>query len=197
MTDDPEGPSILPMLSRSGLVGLLTLALLQVSSGAAGAGETEPGRGEILSAARSVMSAAGLTTFISLDQQGHPQARTMDPFPPEEDFTVWMGTKRSTRKVLQIQKDSRTTLHYFDPAGPSYVTLIGHAEIVDDRAENLRHFKPAWESFYQDGPRGPDYLLIRFRPFRLEMVSIEHGIAADPLSKRPAILELENEAPHR
>jgi general stress protein 26 len=168
---------------------LLTTAVLQLATGSVTAHASDTERQEILAAARSVIRTTGLATLITLDEQGQPQARTMDPFPPEEDFTIWMATNRSTRKVEQIRNDPRATIHYFDPAGPSYVTLIGHAKIIEDPAERERHWKPGWTDFYEDGPRGEDFLLIHFRPTRLEIVSIEHGIASGPRSWRPAIVE--------
>lgn len=144
----------------------------------------------VLDAARQVMAAARYCTLITLDASGHPNARIMDPFPAEEDFTVWMATNRSTRKVRQIEADARSTLSCFDPEGVAYVTLLGAAELVDDASERGRRFKPEWSDFYLDEHRGEDYLLIRFEPYRLEIVSLEHGIAADPLAWRPVILEL-------
>ena len=52
------------------------------------------------------------------------------------------------------------------------------------------HWKPDWKNFYRDEYRGQDYLLLRFVPRRLEIVSHAHGIAAEPMAWRPAVLEL-------
>jgi len=179
--------------SRTGVLLIpVVLRLTVAAAAAADGGET---REEILRAARRVIEAAGLATLITLDCEGQPQARIMDAFPPEKDFTVWMATNRSTRKVGQIRSDPRTTLHYVDPAGASYVTLIGRSEVVEDPAARERHWKEEWAAFYEDGPWGEDFLLIRFRPLRLEIVSIEHGIAAEPRSWRPAIVEFDSGQP--
>ena len=64
------------------------------------------------------------------------------------------------------------------------------AELIDDESERERHFKPEWRDFYVDRQHGPDFVLIRLVPFRLEIVSIVHGIASDPMGWRPRIVDL-------
>lgn len=171
------------------LRSILVVALLSGPIGSpATAAESEVP--EVLAAARQVISAARFCTLITLDAGGHPQARVMDPFPPDEDFTIWMATNRSTRKVRQLEADPRVTLSCFDSEGIAYVTLLGVAELVDDESERERHFKPEWGDFYVDQQHGPDFVLIRLVPFRLEIVSIVHGIASDPMAWRPRIVDL-------
>ena len=153
-------------------------------------GLTMEERRELMRVAAEVMRAAGNCALITIDASGHPQARAMDPFPPEDDLTVWMATNRTTRKVAEMAEDPRVTLYYFDPAGPSYVTLRGEASIIEDPVQRERFWKPEWDAFYVDGNRGADYALIRFTPDRAEIVSVPHGVASDPMAWRPAILEL-------
>ena len=148
-------------------------------------------RARALTAAREVMAAAGKCTLVTLDASGHPQARVMDPFPPAEDFSVWMGTNRSTRKVGQIESDPRVTLSCFDPEGIAYVTLLGHAELVDDPDQRARWFKPEWQAFYRDAHRGDDFLLVHLVPARLEMISVAHGIASEPQGWKPLIIDFD------
>jgi len=152
----------------------------------------EPTREAIIEAARDIMVAAGPGALITLGSDGSPQARMMDAFPPESDLTVWMGTNRGTRKVEEIRAEPSVTLIYFDPANPGYVTLIGTARLVDDPAEKRARFKDAWAAYYPDGAADDDYLLIEFVPRRIEVVSVEHTIASDPLAWKPAIVELGN-----
>ena len=142
-------------------------------------------REEILAAARAVMITAQHCTLITLDEQGHPQARIMEPFAPGDDMTVWLATNRATRKAAQIRRDPRATLVYFDQENPGYVTLLGWARLVDDPAVRRSRWKEAWRPFYPDGPEGDAYVLIEFTPSRVEVVSIAHGIASDPLARAP------------
>lgn len=149
----------------------------------------EPHREGILEAAREVMLEAGTCALITLGPEGRPQARAMDPFPPEGDFRVWMGTRRDTRKVGQLREDPTASLYYFDPDGPAYVTLIGRVRLVDDPAERRRRWKKEWEPYYPQGPGGEHYLLLEFVPSRLEIVSYPHEIASAPDAWKPEIVE--------
>lgn len=149
-----------------------------------------PERSEVIKAAREIMQKARFCTFITVGEDGHPQARILDPFPPEGDLTVWVATNPLTRKAGQIKKDSRVTLLYYDPASMSYVTLLGKAEIVDDPAEKEKHWKEEWASQYKDKNKGAGYMLVRVKSFRLEIVSMGRGLANDPKTWRPVVLEL-------
>lgn len=145
-------------------------------------------RAKVLGAAREIMQKARYCALVTLGPDGHPQARVVDAFAPEEDFTVWIGTNPVTRKVQEIKADKRVTLLYYDPSGPGYVTVLARAEVVTDPAEKARHWKEEWATFYSDKNRGPDFVLIRCRPIRLEVVSYGHGILNDPTTWRPATI---------
>lgn len=150
---------------------------------------TAPTKVQVLTAARDVMQTARYSTLVTLGEDGHPQARIVDPFPPEEDFAIWVGTNPLTRKVAEIGRDPRVTMLYFNPAANEYVTIIGAATLVRDPAEKARHWKAEWSAFYKDGPRGETYLLIRVRPKRLEILSPRHGLMNDPTTWRPISID--------
>ena len=84
-------------------------------------------RDTVITVAKEIMLATRYCALITLDEDGHPQARTMDPFLPEEDMVVWFGTNPNSRKVKEIRNNSRTTLYYQAPNGAGYVVIQGHA----------------------------------------------------------------------
>lgn len=147
-------------------------------------------RAGLVAAAKEMMEAAGYCALITNGEDGHPQAREIDAFPPEDDLTVWIATKATTRKVGQIRQDPRVTLYYQLPGGTGYVTLLGRAVIITDPAEKGRRWKEAWASFYDDRNRGDDYTLIKVTPFTLEIVSLAHNIVNDPAKWRPVTVDL-------
>jgi general stress protein 26 len=146
-------------------------------------------RAKVLSAAREIIGKARYAGLVTLGLDGHPQARVVDPLPPEPDMTVWVATNPLTRKVQQIEKDARVTLFYFDPSGPGYVTLLARAEVVRDPGEKAKRWKQDWAPFYKDAHRGPDFALIRCTPVRLELSSEAHGLLNDPATWRPIAVE--------
>ena len=57
---------------------------------------------KLMIAAKEIMNAASTCALITLDDKGRPRVRAMDPFSPENNFTVWFGTNSKSRKVNQI-----------------------------------------------------------------------------------------------
>ena len=162
---------------------LPSLALTQTAA-------TQPSRAEVVSAARDVMEKAVYSTFITIGENGQPQARIVDPTSPDPSLTVWIGTNSLTRKVKDIQRDSRVTLLYFHAASASYVTVIGHAALVIDVGERARRWKKSWAPFYPNGFRGSDFTLIRVTPSRLEISSPSRKMMSDPKTWLPVVIDL-------
>jgi general stress protein 26 len=139
-------------------------------------------------AARRIMTAARYCALVTMGEDGRPRARTMDPFPPDDGFVVWLATNPRTRKVRDIRRDRRVTLYYYDAEARGYVTLFGTARLVDDPEEKARRWKPGWEAFYPDRDRS--YLLIEVTPERLEISSPADGIDNDPVTWLPRSIDL-------
>ena len=133
--------------------------------------------------ARTIMAAVPYPTFITVGKDGHPQARTIQPLAPDSTWTVWFATNPRTRKVGEVSRNPRVTLHYFDPSTLSYVTLIGRGRVVRDRATKAVHWAPAWDAFYPD--RDSSVVLLAVTAERLEIVSTGLKITGDPRTWRP------------
>ena len=148
-----------------------------------------PSREMVVSSAREMMTKARYCALITVAEDGQPQAREVDAFAPEPDMTVWIATNPVTRKVREIARESRVTLYYAADGGAGYVTILGRAQIVDDPAEKAKRWKEDWAAFYSDKNRGADYVLIRVRPVRLEIVSYTHKLLNDPKTWRPVSID--------
>ncbi|MGH9873898.1 MAG: pyridoxamine 5'-phosphate oxidase family protein [Pyrinomonadaceae bacterium] len=140
-------------------------------------------REDLIAAARETMSAARYCALITIDSSGRPQARTLDPFPPDENMVVWLGTNPRSRKVAAIRRNPRVTLYYFDREAQAYVTVFGIARLVNAPQAKLKWWKDEWKSFYPD--RTKDYILIRVTPQKLEVVNVTKGIVGDPHAWKP------------
>lgn len=149
-----------------------------------------PPRAEVIAAAKAIMQEARYCTLVTLGQDGQPQARIVDPFVPDSDLTVWIATNALTRKVGEIRGNARVTLMYFNSASFEYVTVIGTAALDTLSVHKAAHWKPEWNGMYKDQNRGDDYLLLRVKPTRLEVVSARRGMRNDPQTWRPVIVDL-------
>ena len=159
--------------------GSLTGGLIILGLSAPGLlAQEPPSRDTLLLAAEEIIEAARYCGFVTFDTSGNASVRMMDPFPPDEDWSIWMGTNRETRKVREIEGDPRVTLycHSIDHVG--YVAVYGKARLVDDPEEKASRWKTEWDSLYPD--RESQYLLIQVIPDRMEVINYSRAIPGDP-----------------
>ena len=156
--------------------GVLLLCMAALTPGVFGQ-QPERSRDELIAAAREIIATARYCALITVDAKGRVHARTMDPFPPDENLVIWFGTNPQSRKVAEIRRHRRVTLYYFDRESPAYVTINGFARLVNNPAEKARRWKDEWKAFYPDRKKG--YLLIAVTPQELEIVNEKKGIVGD------------------
>lgn len=140
----------------------------------------------LIEAAIEIISAAGTCALITVDEEGVPRVRAMDPFAPEENLTIWFGTNSRSRKVDQIKKNPGVTLYYLDSDASGYVIVQGVARLVNDPKEKEKRWKAEWEDFYPDKTK--DYLLIEVTPLWMEVLSPPRSISADPVTWQPPVV---------
>ncbi len=165
------------------LLKFLSLVLFQSIGFGQKSASTDSLNNELIDAAREIMTSAGTCALITVDDEGNPRVRAMDPFLPENDFTVWFGTNPKSRKVDQIKNNPKVTLYYLDSDKSGYVTIHGVAQIVDDKSEKENRWKDQWEAFYQN--KTNDYLLIKVSPQWMEVLSYSRGIVGNSITWEP------------
>lgn len=146
-----------------------------------------PGSAPALRAARATMRRARYCLLATTGEDG-VDARVLQPFPPGDDLTVWMGTSPRSRKVAQLRRDPRATVVFQDDARGASVVLAGRAAVVESIDERTRRFMPLHWAFFPAGPTGDDYVLLRFEPERLEVWDARSGVAPAPFGLRAARL---------
>ncbi|MBL7861287.1 MAG: pyridoxamine 5'-phosphate oxidase family protein [Cyclobacteriaceae bacterium] len=145
----------------------------------------ESGAVDATEAARELIKRVGKCALITLDESGQPQVRTMDPFEPEPDFTIWLATNPQSRKVTQIENNPAVTLYYAD-GDNGYVSLYGSAKLINDQTEKDIRWKQGWEQFYPNRKEG--YLLIKVKPSRMEIIDYKSGIQGDSITWQPEVI---------
>ncbi|MGA9762960.1 MAG: pyridoxamine 5'-phosphate oxidase family protein [Gaiellaceae bacterium] len=143
-----------------------------------------------IAAALEIMIAQTYCAIVTIDSSGRPRVRTMNPFPPESDLTVWMATNSRSRKVQEIRANPQVCLYYADHgAATGSVAIAGKAVLVDEASEKQRRKRDYWsESF-------PDWkylLLIKVVPERLEVLNYERGLTNEGDVWRTPSIELES-----
>lgn len=176
---------------------VLSLALIPASGLAAAqdAPRSTPDRAALVAAARDIMTAQTYCALITLDESGLPQVRTMNPFPPEEDMTVWIATNTGSRKAAEIRRDPRVTLYYSDHAKAiGYVAMTGRATLVDDMKEILKRRRAYWDDAF---PGLKNLVLIKVVPARIDVVNYKAGALNDPKTWRSPSIVFDAVAPQK
>lgn len=173
---------------RNALILILVSAPLLVGQETQFPPRREISRDSILIYARMIIDSAQCRVFVTVDENGRPQAREMSPFPPEDNWVVWLGTFPTSRKVKQIQNNPNVLIFYYDTKGMSYVSVSGKARIVNDPGLKAKYWREGWQQFYPD--RKTQYVLIEVTPGHLEVCSFKYNLLWDPQG-RPLSTEFE------
>jgi general stress protein 26 len=185
----------IPTIVR-GPLSVVAVAVLALPAAAAAQAPTPAvQREQLIAAARQIMGAQTYCAFITVDSAGRPQVRTVNPFPPEEDMTVWFATSTLTRKVRQIRANPHVALYYADHAqATGYVQLSGRAELVSDPQEIARHRRAYWQRSF---PGDRNLVLVKVVPERLDVLNYAAGTPVDSVTWRTSSIELGPTAPAR
>ena len=142
----------------------------------------------ILEISNEIIDSAYYCTLISIDRNGQPRARIMEPFKPDDNYEIWLATNPKSRKVQQLKNNPKSTVNYFNKTELSYVSLMGNAFIVNDEAIKSQKWKEGWEQHYKNKKEA--YILIRFVPESLEIVSYKKGYTGDKITWAPDLVKL-------
>ena len=138
---------------------------------------------KLIKAAKEIINSTGTCALITQDQKGNSRVRTMDPFPPENDLTIWFGTNPKSRKVTQIKNNNKVTLYYRDKDDSGYVTINGIATLINKQELKNKYWKNSWKSFYPN--KKESYLLIKVTPISMEIVSPPRNIIGSDSTWEP------------
>ena len=140
---------------------------------------------EALGTLRRMLKEAEYCFFVTHGEGSEIQARLMQPFPPEADFTMWFGAAPSSRKAGEVKKNANGTVAIMNPKNAGYATFIGTATIVNDAAKKAQYWRADWTDLYPGGPDADDYVLIKFVPSRIEMMDFFHETQGRPYGLKP------------
>jgi general stress protein 26 len=171
-------------------LGLVAFASLLMGRDASGqeTAPPPPSREKLVAAARELIGTQKYCALITVDPSGQPHVRTMNPFPPEEDMSVWMATNDRSRKAEEIRQNPRVTLYYGNHVeAVGYVALSGKAVLIDEMAEILKRKRDYWDTAF---PGLKHLVLIKVVPERLEVVYYKEGLNGDPNTFRAPSVDL-------
>lgn len=143
----------------------------------------------ILAAAKAIIEEDPVAALITVDANGVPRARSVGVWAPDGDLTLWIGTRRSSRKLEQLRNNPLATLYFNRDnneqgnEGAYYASFMGQATVHTD-LQTLELRAPAEEYRRAMWPNFPDdFAAIRFETRWLEVTG--HGIRGSDTSWQP------------
>ena len=107
---------------------------------------------------------ARFAMFGTYDASGNNHSRPMAAVSHEtgeEGAELWFFCRSDSRKAREIGADPRVTIDYCDDSNQNYVSVLGRAEVVDDRAKADQLWMEPLRTWFPEGTEDPALRLIR------------------------------------
>ena len=100
--------------------------------------------------------------FATIDPDtGGIRSRPMTLQKREFDGDFWFFAGKESTAVADIRAESAVNLAFADPGHARYVSVVGMAEVIDDRAKAAELWNPALKAWFPEGLDDPSLCLIR------------------------------------
>lgn len=102
-----------------------------------------------------------LAMLTQVDGAGRLVSRPMATQDVDFDGDVWFIAERGSHKVAELAGDNRVNVSY--SGNGTWVSLAGHAEVVDDVERLKKYWDTFTDSWLEGGPENPENILIHVR----------------------------------
>lgn len=102
-----------------------------------------------------------IAMMATVDPDGSVRSRPMASQEIEFDGDLWFLTGRSSGKIHSIENNQKINLSYADPGHSRYVSVFGHAEIVDDKEKAKELWNPIYKAWFPKGLEDPELILLK------------------------------------
>src|SRR3954451_6314505 len=124
--------------------------------------------------------------LTTVDADGHFISRPMAQQEVEFDGDLWFFAERNSRKVAHITADPQVNVS--TSGSSSWVSLTGHAVVIDDLEKKRKLWNPFVEAWFPNGPEDPDVVLLRVEAASAEYWDSPGGRLASVFSFAKATL---------
>lgn len=99
--------------------------------------------------------------FTTVDADGVLRSRPMSTQEVEFDGDLWFFTRADTGKVEDVRQYKQVNVSYAAPDDQRYVSVIGSAEVINDRAKMAELWNPVYKIYFPEGLDDPLLRLIK------------------------------------
>ena len=91
-------------------------------------------------------------------------SRPMGTADVDAEGNIWFFTNDHSEKASEISVENTVSLTYSDPKNHTYLSIVGEAGFVDDKAKMKELWNPFVKAFFPDGIDDPKLTLIKITP---------------------------------
>ncbi len=128
--------------------------------------DTQHSRAENITKIGELIKDIRIAMLGTIDQRGWPNSRPMATQGDDFNGTLWFFTDRNSPKVHDVANNPHVNVVYMKSGSESYLSLIGTAEVDNDR-DRMRSLWSPWMKAWFDSAEDPDLCLLR--------VSVDEG----------------------
>ena len=101
--------------------------------------------------------------FTTRHSNGHLHSRPMTTQNQsvDEDTALWFFVSRNSDATKDLVNDPSVVMTYADPGKDSYVSVSGHARLVEDMAKKKQLWSKMTQAWFPGGVDDPDLGLLR------------------------------------
>jgi general stress protein 26 len=104
----------------------------------------------------------GMLTTFNHDKGLH--SRPMGTADVDEDGNIWFFTNEYSSKAIEISLENHVSLTYTDTHNHTYLSILGEASLVDDKAKMKELWNPFVKAFFPEGLDDPKLSLLMVKP---------------------------------
>lgn len=92
----------------------------------------------------------GMSMFTTRRADGRLVSRPMATLKRTSGADLWFVTARASEKLIEIGDDPNVNLAYYKERTREWVSVSGHARLVDDREKVRELYEPNWRAWFPD-----------------------------------------------
>lgn len=119
-------------------------------------------KGEVMEKSLALIERSFTGVLGTVDESGNPQLKAMIKTEADGLKEFWFCSNTSSKRVAQIQRDSRASLYFYDEKNYEGLMLTGRAEVSYDDAKRKEFWNDYMKIYYPLGYTDPDFALIKF-----------------------------------
>jgi len=111
---------------------------------------------------KALIEGIRVAILVTTGENGRPHGRPMYTQEAKFDGHVWFATSDSSTVAAEVRANPIVQLSYSSPGGEKYVSLVGEAQLLNDREKIQELWTPFMKAWFE-GPDDPSLRLIRVK----------------------------------